>query len=209
MLIKTTILILAIAATLVTGSVIGAQLTYAQQGSSTNPNFKVLEITSSPPRYKVAIPVDWIGPTLPYNNPGDVYFHSPDGSKGVLVSFRFPGFYRIEDFISAEIQNSASNGKSPIQDLQASWQQAYPTRVLIYPDHISIWISAWSRFLNIVTTTGAVMNDQTINQILGSFQIQTPTADEQQLISYENNMFYCTAMKALSTFPGSRYDVIC
>jgi hypothetical protein len=119
MLIKTTILILAIAATLVTGSVIGAQLTYAQQGSSTNPNFKVLEITSSPPRYKVAIPVDWIGPTLPYNNPGDVYFHSPDGSKGVLVSFRFPGFYRIEDFISAEIQNSASNGKSPIQDLQA------------------------------------------------------------------------------------------
>jgi hypothetical protein len=201
MSIKITALIMAMAAILVTtpALIVGAQLTYAQQGSSTNSNFQAWE-QAGPPRYRLAIPPNWIGPVV--SPLGDISFQSPDQSQAIQISKRLPGLNTIQQWIDAEIQDLASKGKRPDQDVQRSWQGIHPTRILMYPDHISIWIEAYTRFYNIAAD-GAVMNgksiDQTITEILNSFQIQEPTPQEFQQIAYENNVFYCLALRALSS----------
>jgi hypothetical protein len=197
MSIKSTALLLVIAATLVTtpALIASAQLTYAQQGSSTNSNFQVYE-QSAPPRYKIAIPTNWIGPAV--TPEGVISFQSPDQSQTVTIIKQFPGLYTMEQWIDAKIQDLASKGKTLNQDVQMSWQGIHPARVLMYPDHISIWIEAHTRIFY-VAADGAVVNDQTITEILNSFQIQTPTPLELQQITNENNNFYCLALGALSS----------
>jgi hypothetical protein len=197
MWIKSTALVLAIAATLVTthALIVGAQLTYAQQESSTNSNFQVYE-QSAPPRYEIAIPTNWIGPAV--SPEGVISFQSPDRSQTVRIIKQFPGLYTMEQWIDAEIQDLASKGKTLNQNVQQYWQGIHPARILMYPDHISIWIEAYTR-LFYIGADGAVINDQTITEILNSFQIQIATPLELQQINNENNNFYCLALRALSS----------
>jgi hypothetical protein len=202
MSIKSTVLVLAIAATLVTtpALIVGAQLTYAQQGSSTNPNVTVWE--QGVQNFKLAIPANWIGPIV---SPEGYYgFQSPDQTQSITIAFLFPGLYNLQQWSDAEINDLASKGKRLDQDLQAKWQGIHPTRILMYPDHISIWIEANMRFYNI-RADGAVINDQTITEILKSFQIQEPTPQELQQLVNENNNFYCLALGAISDLYECRY----
>jgi Bacterial Ig domain len=194
MSIKSTTLVLAIAATLVTTPVLivlAPQLTYAQQGPSTNSNFQEF-FHPAPPKYFIKIPTDWKGPGD--NSFGDLWYQSPDQSQYVQMSRRFPGMDSLQNWVNAEIQDLASKGKRPDRDVSTTWQGIHPTRILMYPDHISIWIEAYTRFYNI-RAAGAVINGQTINpttlQILNSFRIQEPTLEEFRQIGRENENFMC------------------
>ena len=200
--IKSAALVLAIAAILVTTPVliVAPQLTYAQQGSSTNPNVK--EWKQEVQNYKLAIPANWIGPT--FTPAGYISFQSPDRTQTIVIAFLFPGLYNLQQWSHAQIQDLASKGKRPDRDLQMKWQGIHPTRILMYPDHISIWIEANMRLYNIAAD-GAVTNDQTITEILISFQIQTPTLQEHQQLVNENNNFYCLALGAISRTYECKY----
>lgn len=194
MLIKETALVLLIAAMLITtpALIIVGQLTYAQQASSTNSNVWEQEVQN----FKVAIPVNWIGPTS--TPEGYISFQSPHGTQTITIAFVFPGLYNLQQWSDAEINELASKGKRPDRDLQSKWQGIHATRILMYPDHISIWIEANMR-LYYIAADGATINDQTITEILKSFQIQTPTTQEFQQLVNENNNFYCLALGSIST----------
>ena len=194
MSIKTTALILAIAATVVTTPVLivlAPQLAYAQQGPSTNSNFQEW-VDSTPPKYRVMIPTNWKGPTQ--DEYGDITFQSPDRSQSVQIARRLPGFNIIHDWVNAEIQDLASKGKRPDQDLPNRPWGIHSARILMYPDRISVWIEAYTRFYNI-RAEGAVINGPAINptvlQILNSFRIDVPNPQEFRQIGIENHNFNC------------------
>jgi hypothetical protein len=196
--IKSTTLVLAIAATLITTPaliVLAPQLAYGQQGPSTNSNFQLHE-QPAPPRYQIAIPANWIGPA--FSPESGMSFQNPDQSQTITIIKQFPGLYTMEQWIDAKMQDLASKGKTLNQDVQRSWQGIYPARVLMYPDHISVWIEAHTRIFY-VAADGAVMNDQTIIEVLNSFQIQEPTPQELQQIANQNYNFYCIVLGGTST----------
>lgn len=99
-----------------------------------------------------------------------VYYTSPDRRQAIFtIAFTGGNFEQIVQ----ETQNAiSSKGGQLISQNQYLWQGQYPARYLVYPSYTTAFIEANNLIYCIAAAgEGVHLNDQTIHNIMNSFQI--------------------------------------
>ena len=147
-----------------------------------------------------------------------VYYTSSD-RRQVVYTVVFTGT-NFEQFVQ-DMQNAImSKGGQLISQNQYLWQGQYPARYLVFPNYVTAFIEANNSIYCIAAAgEGVHLNDQTIHNILNSFQIfSSPQgmdlADLQALqaralqwnLAFQaQNIFYDTALHGIMSINPGMY----